>query len=48
MIARSKLEAATRYIHNQEHHHRTKTFRVEYLKLLNLHEIDYETVYVLD
>jgi len=47
-IGRSKLKAAKRYIHNQEQHHRTKTFMVEYLKFLELHEIDYETAYVLD
>jgi len=47
-IGRTKLEAAKRYIHNQVQNHRTKTFRVEYLKFLDLHEIDYETAYVLD
>jgi len=42
------LEAAKRYIHNPEQHHRTKTFRVEYLEILGLHEIDYDMAYVFD
>ena len=38
----SQLEATKRYIHNQEQHHRTKTFREEYLEILDLHNIDYD------
>ena len=48
MIGRTNLEAAKRYIPNQEQDHRTKIFRVEYLKIWDLHEIDYETAYVPD
>ena len=48
MIGRTNLEAAKRYIPNQEQDHRTKIFRVEYLKFWDLHEIDYETAYVPD
>ena len=44
----SQREATNRYIHNQEQHHRTKTFREEYLEILDLHNIDYDRAYVFD
>lgn len=35
------------YIKNQEEHHRKKTFRDEYIELLNEHEIAFEEKYFL-
>jgi putative transposase len=35
------------YIINQEEHHRIKTFREEYMDLLNEHEIEFEERYLL-
>ncbi len=36
------------YIKNQEEHHRTKTFREEYLAFLKAFEIEYKHEYVFD
>lgn len=35
------------YVKNQEDHHRLKTFKDEYIALLNEHEIKYEEKYLL-
>jgi len=35
------------YVKNQEEHHKTKTFKEEYIELLNEHGIDYEEKYLL-
>ncbi|HTB08035.1 MAG TPA: IS200/IS605 family transposase [Bacteroidia bacterium] len=34
------------YLRNQEEHHRTKTFKEEYLKLLNEHGIEFDEKYL--
>ena len=44
----SQLDAVVRYIKNQEKHHSQKTFREEYLELLDLFGIDYDTKYVFE
>ena len=36
------------YIKNQEKHHSQKTFREEYLELLDLFGIDYDMKYVFE
>ena len=40
-------EILINYIKNQEEHHRKKTFREEYIELLNEYEISYEEKYLL-
>lgn len=45
---RSQLDDVIKYIDNQEEHHRIKTFREEYLGLLNVFGVEYELQYVFD
>ncbi|MCD4834606.1 MAG: IS200/IS605 family transposase [Bacteroidales bacterium] len=40
-------EALVNYIKRQEAHHKTKTFREEYIKLLNEHNIEFDEKYLL-
>ncbi len=42
----SQIDGVVRYIINQEEHHRNKTFREEYLKMLRDYAIDYEERYI--
>jgi len=35
------------YVKNQEEHHKTETFREEYIKLLKEHEIEFDEKYLL-
>jgi hypothetical protein len=44
----SQLQSVTlrRYIENQEEHHRTRTFREEYLELLQRHGEEFDIRYV--
>lgn len=35
------------YVKNQEEHHRKKTFREEYIKILEEHEIEFDEKYLL-
>ena len=44
----SQLGVIARYIKNQEKHHSGKTFREEYLELLDLFNIDYDKKYVFE
>ncbi|WP_420387041.1 IS200/IS605 family transposase [Roseivirga sp.] len=44
--ARSQYEAVYNYIRNQEKHHQKRTFRSEYLDLLEKFGIDYDEQYV--
>ena len=44
----SQLYAIAGYIKNQERHHSRKTFREEYLELLDLFGVDYDTKYVFE
>jgi len=44
----SQLNVIINYIRTQEEHHKTKTFRDEYIEYLNLYEIDYKTEYLFD
>ena len=34
------------YINGQEEHHREKTFKYEYIALLNAHQVDYDEDYI--
>ena len=40
--SRSQLDTVVRYIQNQQKHHATKTFRQEYIELLERFEIAYD------
>lgn len=46
--SKSHLDAVIKYIRNQKIHHAKRTFRDEYLDLLNRYEIDYSEEYVFD
>jgi putative transposase len=46
--AHTEIEAIYDYILNQEAHHRQKSFRDEYLQLLNEFQIDYDEKYLFD
>jgi hypothetical protein len=46
--SRSQRDKVINYIMNQEQHHRTKTFREEYLELLRKFEIKFEDKYVFE
>ena len=45
---RSQIDVVTKYILNQAEHHKTSTFREEYLNLLKRYEIDYSEAYLFD
>jgi len=47
-LGHSQLDTAVAYIKNQEEHHKTKTFREEYLDFLKRYHIDFKTDYIFD
>ncbi|EDY21542.1 transposase IS200-family protein [Chthoniobacter flavus Ellin428] len=47
-VSKSNLPALTTYIANQRKHHRKKTFKEEFVALLNRHGIDYDERYLWD
>ncbi|GAB4055524.1 IS200/IS605 family transposase [Spirosoma litoris] len=46
--SQSQIEAVYNYILNQEHHHKTKTFKEEYIDFLQKFQIDYNEKYLFD
>ena len=46
--SRSQLENIYRYIENQETHHREKSFRQEYINLLERFKIEYDEKYLFE
>ena len=46
-IGVSQIDGTIKYITNQEDHHRKKTFREEFIDLLNYHGIEFEEKYLL-
>jgi len=44
--SKSQLPRVIKYIQNQDKHHKTRTFRDEYLALLEAHGIDYDERYI--
>ncbi|HAY3564382.1 TPA: IS200/IS605 family transposase [Elizabethkingia meningoseptica] len=46
--AHSQIDSVYQYILNQEEHHRTKTFKEEYLYFLKKFEIEYDEKYLFD
>jgi REP element-mobilizing transposase RayT len=47
-VSVSMIETVTGYINRQPEHHRTQTFRDEYVELLRKHEIEYDERYMWD
>jgi REP element-mobilizing transposase RayT len=47
-ISPSHVDAVTRYVANQEEHHRTETFQDEFRRLLKKYGIEYDERYVWD
>jgi len=45
---RSQRDQVIRYIMNQQEHHRNRTFRVEYLELLDKMEVPYDEQYLFE
>lgn len=46
--SKSQLNSVINYIINQEEHHKRQTFEEEYIKLLKLFEVEYDSQYVFD
>ena len=46
--SRSHLDALVKYIKNQEKHHMGKTFREEYLEILERFRVNYDERYIFD
>ncbi len=44
----SQIDVVVKYIQNQEKHHARRTFRNEYLELLERFNVDYDTRHVFD
>jgi REP element-mobilizing transposase RayT len=44
--SRSQLDSVIRYIQNQQKHHAKKSFREEYVELLEKFEVDYDRRYI--
>jgi len=41
-VSLSEMEAVTRYIQNQEEHHRVRSFKEEFILFLDKHEVSYD------
>lgn len=46
--SRSQLDTVVKYVLNQEKHHKKKSFKEEYLEILNNNDIDYNSEYIFD
>jgi len=47
-VSKSGLDDVINYINSQDEHHRTMSFKDEYLAFLKKHEIDFDPRYVFD
>jgi hypothetical protein len=47
-VSKSQEPVVKRYIARQAEHHRTEDFKVELLRLLRAHEIEFDERYVFD
>lgn len=45
-VSASKKDIIFRYIHNQEMHHQSKTFKEEFIELLNMHSVKFDEKYL--
>lgn len=46
--AKSQIDAVAKYIYNQPIHHQKKSFKDEYLDILNKAEIEFEEKYLFE
>jgi hypothetical protein len=46
--ARSQRDVVIKYIINQEAHHKTKSFKEEYIKMLTDFEVEYDSKYLFE
>jgi putative transposase len=47
-FAKSQRDIVIKYIMNQEEHHKTRTFKEEYIKMLNDFDVAYEDKYLFE
>jgi len=47
-VSESMSEAVRKYIQNQKLHHKEQTFEDEFTELLRLHNVEYDSKYLLD
>ncbi|GMV95141.1 MAG: hypothetical protein AMXMBFR82_49190 [Candidatus Hydrogenedentota bacterium] len=47
-MSASQLNRVKTYIESQEEHHRKEDFKIEFLRLLNAHDIKYDERYIWD
>ncbi|OQB64326.1 MAG: Transposase IS200 like protein [Bacteroidetes bacterium ADurb.Bin141] len=47
-LGHSQLDTIINYIRNQEEHHKTKSFREEYIEFLKRYEIDFKTEFIFE
>ena len=47
-FAKSQRDIVIKYIMNQEEHHKTNTFKEEYLKMLSDFEVEYDNKYLFE
>ena len=45
-VSKSQVDSVSRYIANQEVHHRTCTFQDEYIQTLKAHNVEYDERYI--
>ena len=45
-VSKRDIPAVVKYIHDQREHHKTETFEEEYIRLLQLHDIEYDERYL--
>ena len=47
-IGKSQVNTLKEYIQNQEEHHRKKSFKEEFLEILNRYDVEYDERYLWD
>lgn len=47
-VGQSQIKTVVNYILNQEEHHRSKTFREEYVEFLSAYQIEFKSEYIFD
>jgi 5-methylcytosine-specific restriction endonuclease McrBC regulatory subunit McrC len=47
-VCTQNLDRIVKYILNQENHHRIKTFKSEYVGLLNAYQIEFKAEYIFE
>ena len=46
--SRSQIDTVIKYIHNQEEHHKKRTFKDEYLDMLKQFQVEYDEKYLFE